>query len=101
MRVREVVRAALVDEHRGVLLVQVNDAEAHAAWALLGGEVETGEDDATALARELREEIGMKDAAVGHFLWSREHVFPRDGEAVLWRELSYGVSGPTSWRPMG
>jgi 8-oxo-dGTP pyrophosphatase MutT (NUDIX family) len=86
------VRAVLVDRHRGVLLVQVDDGAGHAAWALLGGEVEVGEDDTKALARELREEIGMEDAAVGHFLWTREYVFPRDGEAVLWRERAYLVA---------
>ena len=89
---RHVVRAVLVDRHRGVLLVQVDDAEGHSAWALLGGEAEVGEDDRIALARELREEIGMEDAAVGHFLWSREHVFPRDGKAVHWRERAYLVA---------
>ncbi len=62
------------------------------ASALSGGEVEVGEDDTIALARELREEIGMEDWAVGHFLWSREYVFPRDGEAVLWRERAYLVT---------
>jgi ADP-ribose pyrophosphatase YjhB (NUDIX family) len=92
VRVRDVVRAVLVDRDRGVLLVQVNDADGHAAWALLGGEAEFGEDDRIAIARELREEIGMEDAAVGHFLWSREYVFPRDGEAVLWRERTYLVA---------
>jgi ADP-ribose pyrophosphatase YjhB (NUDIX family) len=91
VRDRDVVRAVLVDRHLGVLLVQVDDADGQAAWALLGGEVEDGEDDTIALARELNEEIGMEDATVGHLLWSREYVFPRDGEAVRWREHAYLV----------
>lgn len=92
MKVRDVVRAVLIDCDRGVLLVQVDDATGHPAWALLGGEVEGGEDDTMALSRELREEIAMEDAVVGQCLWTREYVFPRDGEAVLWRERAYLIA---------
>jgi ADP-ribose pyrophosphatase YjhB (NUDIX family) len=50
VKVRDVVRAVLLDRDRGLLLVWGDDAAGHPAWALLGGEVEGGEDDTMALS---------------------------------------------------
>ncbi len=55
-----VVCGALVREGR-VMAARRGPAMRHAGrWELPGGKVEPGEDDATALARELREELGMR-----------------------------------------
>jgi len=89
VRVRDVVRCVLVDHERGVLLVEVDDVDGDAAWALPGGGVEPNEDHVLALVRELGEELGIDKAAIGRFLWSREYPFPIGGEAALWREQVY------------
>lgn len=44
-------------------------------WELPGGKVEPGEDDATALARELAEELGLW-VRVGDFLGEVVHDYP-------------------------
>ena len=44
-------------------------------WEFPGGKVEAGEDDATALARECREELDVA-LAVGRRLWEGRHTYP-------------------------
>jgi 8-oxo-dGTP diphosphatase len=61
--VTRIVAAAIIADGR--LLSARRDAGRYAGrWEFPGGKVEAGEDDRTALARELREELGV-EAAVG------------------------------------
>ena len=55
-------------------------------------QVEPGETHEEALARELREELGLVGATVGALVWSRDHVYEREGRATLYRERHYLVS---------
>lgn len=59
-----VVGAAIVRDGRVLAARRTTPASAAGRWEFPGGKVEPGEDDATALARELREELQV-EVAVG------------------------------------
>lgn len=75
LRIRRAVRALIVDPDARVLLVRFEFPTA-TVWATPGGGVEGGEDDETALRRELDEELGLTDVHIGPHIWSRRHVIP-------------------------
>ena len=78
---RRGVRAILLDDADRILLVRFA-VYGRTWWGPPGGGVEAGEDDREALARELREELGLHGPAIGPCLWTRTHWFagmPRHG----------------------
>jgi 8-oxo-dGTP pyrophosphatase MutT (NUDIX family) len=75
LRIREAVRGLLIDTDQRVLLVRF-EFPAGTRWALPGGGVESGEDHHAALRRELVEEVGLADAAIGPHIWNRLHIIP-------------------------
>jgi 8-oxo-dGTP diphosphatase len=59
------VVAAVIERDRRILICQRKRGERHALkWEFPGGKIEPGEDSASALARELREELQI-EAAIG------------------------------------
>jgi ADP-ribose pyrophosphatase YjhB (NUDIX family) len=75
LRIRDAVRALVLDQHERVLLVRFEFPTA-TVWALPGGGLEHGETHEDALRRELREELGLVDPPIGPHVWSRLHVIP-------------------------
>jgi len=86
-----VVAAALFD--RGRVLIAERPAGKHMAgwWEFPGGKVASGETDAQALVRELREELGV-DAQPDAQIMTLTHEYPdRVVDLVLWRVSADGV----------
>ena len=99
LRIREAVRAVIVDGDDRVLLVRF-EFPTRTVWAAPGGGVDRGETDDEALQRELVEEIGLHDAHIGEHLWNRLHIFPFvNGQFDGQRERVYLVRVPSGFEP--
>ena len=73
LSLRPAVRAVVLDSEQRVLLVRF-DFPSRTVWALPGGGIEPGESEELAIARELDEEVGIRDPA-GPIIWTRDHWF--------------------------
>jgi 8-oxo-dGTP diphosphatase len=76
LRLRQAVRAVIVDEHDALLLVRFVFPSGIQVWALPGGGLDPGEDPFDGLRRELHEELGVTDVEIGPLVWVREHIIP-------------------------
>lgn len=76
LRIREAVRALVIDPDDRFLLVRFEFPDAGTRWALPGGGIEPGESTVDALRRELEEELGLSDVEIGPHVWNRLHVIP-------------------------
>ena len=94
LRIREAVRALLVDENNHVLLAHLA-FPARSVWVLPGGGLEPGESHHAGLLRELNEEVGLVPDEIGPHLWTRTHIIPFiDGKWDGQRERAYLVRTP-------
>lgn len=89
-RPRLVVRALILDEADRVLLVRFEFTDV-TLWATPGGGVDFGEDEETALRRELAEETGLRGFGMGPLIWIREHEFKLNGRDYWQYERIYLV----------
>ena len=74
LRIREAVRAVVLDPDDRVLLVRFEFSH-WTGWATPGGGVDEGESDEAALRRELAEEAGLDGFELGPIVWTRRHLF--------------------------
>lgn len=83
---------ALVHDHDGrILLVRRARPPSAGLWSLPGGHVEPGEDDASAIVREVAEETGLQ-VRPGRLVGVVERKAPAGGVYVI-RELACEVVG--------
>jgi len=75
---RPAVRAIVLDPDDRMLLVRF-EFPSGTIWACPGGGIEPGESDEAAIRRELAEEAGLAEFALGPCVWVREHVIPLFG----------------------
>jgi len=73
-RLRDAVRALVIDEDDRVLLVCFEFPH-WVGWATPGGGVKSRETDEDALRRELAEETGLEGFGLGPLIWTRTHLF--------------------------
>lgn len=76
LRIRQAVRALILDPDDRVLLVRFEFPNSGCKWALPGGGVDPGESHHEALHRELDEELGLTEATIGPLVWQRLHIIP-------------------------
>lgn len=79
MKLRESVRALVLDENDATLLVRFDWEGLDVPggfWANPGGGIEPGESRADALARELLEEVGLHLTELGPEVWTKTALFP-------------------------
>ncbi|GHI98162.1 hypothetical protein TPA0906_00280 [Streptomyces olivaceus] len=77
---REAARAVVLDTDQRVLLLRYD--ENGGFWATPGGSLEPGEDYPAAVRRELAEELGATDVALGAQLAERSQHHPVAGHQV-------------------
>jgi len=96
LRIRQAVRALLLDEDDQVLLAHFNWEGLDVPggfWACPGGGVDAGESPTVALRRELIEELGLEAADIKGPVWRLTRLFPMedwDGQT----DVTYLVRAP-------
>jgi TDG/mug DNA glycosylase family protein len=84
--VRPAARAIVLDDDGRVFMHRFVAGDDPGVWITPGGAVDPGEDERTALARELREELAVADAQIGPWVWRRRHVWAWKGIVYDTRE---------------
>ena len=89
---RKSCRAVILNPDNEILLIKIENPEGSwEGWITPGGGIEDGEDEISALQRELYEELGVNDLTIGAKIWVRSHVFPWKGDTVEQHEVFYLV----------
>jgi ADP-ribose pyrophosphatase YjhB (NUDIX family) len=101
-RLRDAVRAVVLDDDECVLLVRF-EFPRWSGWATPGGGVHAPETDEEAIRRELLEETGLESFELGPLVWTRTHHFDLedwDGQAeryYLVRTPGFDPAPRLSW----
>ena len=82
-RKRRAVRAlVLCHDNEALMLRFVNPFGGKDVWLTPGGGIHPGEDDITALRREVWEETGLRLTGESRLVWRRVHTYALRGEQV-------------------
>jgi ADP-ribose pyrophosphatase YjhB (NUDIX family) len=89
---RQAARVLLLDPADRVLLVRFDDRETdYAWWTTPGGGIRAGESPEAAARREVAEETGLRDLALGPCVWVREFEFTWRGRRYRQRERIFAA----------
>src|SRR5689334_24818843 len=89
---RASIRAILLSRENEVLLLRIRHPDTKEGfWITPGGGLEPGEGITDGLKRELKEELGLEEYAVGPLVWRRQHTFNWAGKRICQREQYYIV----------
>ncbi|MDE0190700.1 MAG: NUDIX domain-containing protein [Gammaproteobacteria bacterium] len=92
VRNRRAVRALVLShEDEALMLRFLNPFGGKDVWLTPGGGIDPGEDDLTALRREVWEETGLRLPNDLPLIWQRVHTYPLRGEQVRQSEDIYFV----------
>jgi ADP-ribose pyrophosphatase YjhB (NUDIX family) len=97
---RSAVRALLMSPAQRLLMFEFHlppghiAAEARVFWGLPGGQIEPGETPEAALRRELAEETGMDDLAIGAEVFHGSNLIQWRGQPTRTRERFFLVRSP-------
>ena len=92
VRNRRAVRALVLSyDNEALMLRFVNPFGGKDVWLTPGGGIDPGEDDLTALRREVWEETGLRLPDEPPLIWHRVHTYPLRGEQVRQSEDIYFV----------
>lgn len=83
---RRTARVVLISPESRVLLMRITSVEGQPIWVTIGGEIEDGEDVHAAALREVVEETGQTDVAMGPVLWFGEQVLNIAGQPTRFIE---------------
>ena len=90
VRNRQAVRALVLSPDDEALMLRFrNPFGGKDVWLTPGGGIHPGEDDRTALRREVWEETGLQLPACTPLIWRRVHTYPLKGEQVRQSEDIY------------
>ena len=90
VRNRRAVRALVVSGDDEALMLRFrNPFGGRDVWLTPGGGIHPGEDDRTALLREVWEETGLRLPDAAPLIWRRVHTYPLKGERVRQSEDIY------------
>jgi ferredoxin-type protein NapG len=87
---RQGARALLLTPDRRVLLMQMKEPDSGVVfWITPGGGLESGESETVGLLRELSEEVGKEDYAVGPAIWKHVSRFTWNGQQYEQQQTYY------------
>ncbi|MFI6943704.1 NUDIX hydrolase [Streptomyces sp. NPDC050418] len=91
---RRAARVAVLSPDGALFLLRYDNEEVGRHWAMPGGGLDEGEKPRDGALRELHEETGWRDLALGGLLCTWEHDFTRAGIPVRQHEHIYLADGP-------